>query len=112
MNLNEQEKEMLLQSFYAEKLVPLAEKYESAERAFFPVGFDKQAESYYIDRNDDRGYIHEINYDDLESELLELWNGETEEFKKLAAPLIELAHKLEDHEEADGDVSPFIYAMF
>ena len=112
MDLTEQEKEKILKSFYAEKLIGLAEKYKSENREFFQLSADENADSYYIERNDDGNYIHEINYADLEGELHNLWKDEPEELKNLAAPLIELAHKLEEPEEKDGEVSPFIYAMF
>ena len=112
MNLTEQEKESLLKSFYAEKLVALADRYRSLNKAFFPSSADEIGESFYIQRNDDGNYIHEINYNDLEGELLRLWDGEPTELKELIASLIELANKLEERDEVSEDVSPFIYAMF
>lgn len=112
MKLTDSEKDELLHSFYREKLVPLAEKYRAAKRDFFPLKFDENAESYYKDRSDDGNYIHEINYDDLEGELREIWNDDLEELRELAAPLVELARLLEEREETSADVSPFIYAMF
>ncbi len=112
MKLTDTEKNELLHRFYIEKLIPLAEKHRASNRDFFPLKPDKNAESYYKDRNDDGNYIHEVDYSDLEGELRELWKGDLDELGELAAPLVELARLLEEREETDADVSPFIYAMF
>jgi hypothetical protein len=104
MSLSIEQKEKILRAFYRERLLPLAEK--SLE--FFPLGKDESAASYYIERNDDGSYIHEIDAPNLRGELEKLW----QEFPELAGPIVELAEVVKEDEEASDEVSPFIYAMF
>lgn len=113
MSLNDTEKEELLRTFYHERLMPLVEKARSRGIEFFPTGPDAEAGTYYIERNDDGDYVHEINADDLGGELRELWGrGELAELVDLALPLVNLAEAIKETDETPEDVSPFIYAMF
>jgi hypothetical protein len=104
MSLTNEQKEKILRAFYRKRLLPLAEK--SSE--FFPLGKDETAASYFIERDDDGNYIHEIDAANLSGELEKLWQG----FPELAAPITELAESIKEDEEASDEVSPFIYAMF
>jgi hypothetical protein len=113
MSLTDTEKEELLRTFYHERLMSLVEKAKSRGVEFFPAGPDASLESYYIDRNDDGSYVHEINADDLAGELRELWSrGDVPELVDLAVPIVDLAEAIKETDETPEDVSPFIYAMF
>lgn len=114
MSLTDTEKEELLRTFYHERLMSLVEKARSRGVEFFPAGPDIGLESYYIERNDDGNYVHEINADDLAGDLRELWGrrGEMPELVDLAVPIVELAEAIKETDETPEDVSPFIYAMF
>jgi hypothetical protein len=113
MNLTDTDKEALLKRFYHERLMPLAEKARERGVEFFPLALDTPAESYYIERNDDGNYVHEIDADDLAGELGKLWSsGELKELADLAGPIVELAEAIKETDETPEDVSPFIYAMF
>ena len=112
MALNDAEKEELLRGFYHDWLMSLAESARSRGVEFFPLGPDRAAESYYIERTDGGNYVHEISAD-LTSELRALWaGGEFAEMAELAAPIVTLAEAIKESEETTEDVSPFIYAMF
>ena len=112
MSLSDNEKEALLHSFYHERLMPLVEKARARGVEFFPLGPEPVA-SYYIERNDDGNYVHEINADDLAGELRKLWGrGELTELADLAGPIVDLAEAIKETDETPDDVSPFIYAMF
>jgi hypothetical protein len=114
MALSNKETEDLLRAFYQKRLLPLAEIARERDIEFFPLTPDKTAASYYQDRNDDGNYVYEIDATDLGGELRQMWSDDKlPELVELAEPLAELAdilHKQE--EETEGEVSPFIYAMF
>jgi hypothetical protein len=114
MALSDGEKEALLQAFFKERLSPLAELARARQISFFPLGPDKAAASYYEDRNDDGNYVFEIDATDLEGELRKMWSDDKlPELAELAEGLVELAAILHKEEaETEGEVSPFIYAMF
>lgn len=112
MNLSDNEKEGLLRSFYHERLIPLVEQARAQRVEFFPLG-PEPVESYYIERNDDGNYVHEINADDLAGELREIWGrDEFAQLADLAGPIVDLAEAIKETDETPEDVSPFIYAMF
>lgn len=106
--MTNEQKEKILRAFYREHLLPLAEKAKERGTRFFPTGKDDEAESYYIERNDDGNYIHEIDSANLAKELETLWR----DFNELAELLVELAETIKEDEESTEEVSPFIYAMF
>lgn len=113
MNLTEQEKEELLLSYFNEKLLPISEKMREKEIELFPMSFDETAESYFQDRADDGNYVHEINFKETSSELEKILETENlPELAKLAESLVALAETLQEQEETNEEVSPFVYAMF
>jgi hypothetical protein len=115
MNLTEAEKEKLLRSFYAERLLPLANLARERGLEMFPLSGDEGAASYYKERAADGCYVHEINAEEITAELRDLLRTDgLAELAELAEPLISLAVMLQAQEEKEdaGDVSPFIYAMF
>ena len=113
MGLNDTEKEKLLRGFYHDSLLPLANAARARGVEFFPLGPDAGAESYYLVREDQGNYVHEIDSADLAKELHELWaQGDFTELAQLAGPIVQLAETIKEAEETPEDVSPFIYAMF
>jgi hypothetical protein len=114
MNMTEAEKEKILRSFYAERLLPLAKISRERGVEMFPLSPDEAAASYYKQRDDDGLYVHEINSEEITAQLKELWGtDDLTELAELAEPLTSLAKILQEQEEEDSsDVSPFIYAMF
>jgi hypothetical protein len=99
----------ILVSFFRERLVPLA----SADTPLFPLGPDASAETYYIDRIDESDYIYELDPANLADELREMWStGDLPELAGLADELVDLANQLQGREDDNGEISPFVYAMF
>jgi hypothetical protein len=109
--MTNEQKEKILRAFYRERLLPLAEKAKERGARFFPPGKDDKAESYYIERNDDGNYVHEIDAQNLAAELETLWR-DFPELANLAGPIVELAETIKEDEESTEEISPFIYAMF
>jgi hypothetical protein len=112
--LSNTEKEKLLRAFYREHLLPLARLAKERGITFFPFAPDISqggAESYYIERNDNGNYVHEIDSADLAGELEKLWR-ELPELAEIAGPLAALAESIKEDEETQEEISPFIYAMF
>jgi hypothetical protein len=109
--LSIEQKEKILRAFYREHLLPLADKAKERGIVFFPPGKDEGTESYYIERQDDGSYIHEIDAANLTKELENLWQ-DFPELAALAGPMVELAETVKEDEESTDEVSPFIYAMF
>ena len=99
----------ILTSFFRERLVPLA----SVVTPLFPLGPDARVETYYINRIDESDYIYELDPANLAGELREMWStGDLPELAGLAYELVDLANQLQDREDDDGEISPFVYAMF
>jgi hypothetical protein len=103
-----------LSAFYHERLVPLAEMAEQQGVIFCRLGADDDAESYYINRPDGSSFMHEIDFDNIERELADMWNaGELPELAELAGELVMIANEFrKDAEDGPDEVSPFVYAMF
>jgi hypothetical protein len=107
------EKEKLVADLFAERIMPLAALARERGVEFFPLGFDDRAKTYYVQRDDNGDYIHEIDEANLVEELGRVWQGDRlPEITALAEPLLALAEGLREKEETSEDVSPFIYAMF
>lgn len=105
--------EKQLSEFYRERLVALADLAHERSVEFFPLGADDSRNSYYVERQNETNYIHEIDSDNFASELKCLWRGgELPELADIADELIEFATLLQEKEAEPDDVSPFIYAMF
>ena len=112
MSLTDTEKEKLLLSYFNESLLPVFEKMSERGIEFFPMFSDESAESYYQER-DDGDYVHEINFKEANSELKDILKTDNlPELEKLAESLISLAEILQEQEETQDEVSPFVYAMF
>ncbi len=111
MSLNDEQREDLLRAFYKERLLPLAALARERGAEFFPLNGNAEAESYYIERNDDGNYVHEIDAADPAGELEKLWQ-DFPELAELAGPLAALAGAIREDEETQEEISPFIYAMF
>lgn len=113
MNLTDDEKEKLLIEYFNEKLLPISDKMSERGIEFFPMAFDESAKSYYQDRSGNGNYVHEINFEETSSELKSILETENlPELAELAESLISLAETLQEQEESNDEVSPFVYAMF
>lgn len=114
MDLNDTEKEKLLRAFYHERLLPLAAAMKARDIEIFPLAPDENSQSYFTERGGDGNYVHEIDSQNLNAELKELWSrdGHLPELSALAEEIIALANNLEEKAEKTEEVSPFIYAMF
>jgi hypothetical protein len=114
MKEDNSEIEERLSAFYHERLVPLALTAEERGAKFFNGGPEGSSESYYVSRTDDGGYIHEIDFDNIERELADMWNlAELPELAEFAGELVMIANEFRrDAEDGPDEVSPFVYAMF
>lgn len=112
-NVSNEEDNRLLDNFFEEKIVPLAKAAEESGVEVLQLGLSKEADSYFIDRNDNGNYLHSIDSANTDTELAKLWaNDPIPGLSEIASPLMELAEKLHENEEESGEVSPFVYAMF
>lgn len=105
--------EHLLRKAYEQRFVPLAEQLRSAGVAFFALGPDPAAGTYYVRREGPADYVTPYDSDRLASELRTRWSGEgIVALSELAEVLGDIAERLEDVNAVSEDVSPYIYAMF
>lgn len=113
MHESESENADLLNRFYREHVLPIAEHAAAEGIEIFPLGPDAGCESYFIDRKPGESYIHEIDHANMEEELSRLWSADRlRGMESLAKPIVLLAESLREKEVESDDVSPFIYAMF
>lgn len=78
---------------------------------FFPLAPEPDLASYFRRREDDSTYVFDLDSQDVESQLMRLWQ-DAPELQALVAPLLQLAGRLSEREATTADVSPFVYAMF
>ncbi|HJU55717.1 MAG TPA: hypothetical protein VJ715_14130 [Pyrinomonadaceae bacterium] len=113
------DKELLAADFFNELLVPLACAERAAEKSFFPLRAEDEAESYYVEPA--RRVMTAADFElraaesiaDFVKELAALWASEGhEELAALAPRLFELAQEMGEQEKQAEDVSPFMYVMF
>ena len=104
--------EQRLRRFFARKLVPAAQALQGRDVRFFPLGPDP-AESWYEDAPVGEPEFVEIEVEDCERMLREMWERDgTPELAALAADLMTLAREIEFDEEQSADVSPFMYVIY
>ncbi len=103
-----------LDRFFDKRLVPIADRLRARGVHFFPFGPDPAAESFYVSVDaSDPEFIELDGPDACERALRELWERQQiPELAALAAPLIDLARRLEIREEESGEISPFVYVMY
>ena len=113
------DKELLAADFFNELLVPLALRERAADKSFFPLRAEAQAESYYVEPT--RRVMTATDFElraaaslaDFVKELAALWASEGhEELAALAPRLFELAEEMGEQEKQAEDVSAFMYVMF
>ena len=104
--------EQRLCRFFARKLVPAAQTLQGRDVRFFPLGPDA-AESWYEDGPAGEPEFVEIEVEDCERMLREMWERDgMPELAALAADLMKLAREIELDEEQSDDVSPFMYVIY
>ena len=106
--------------FFDEEIAPLAERERAEGKWFFPLGFDTEAETYFLTPARNVMEPHDFELRATESpekfveELAALWTREGHsELAAMAPRLAELAREMAAREQPEAeDLSPFMYAMF
>ncbi len=102
-----------LRAFFRRRLVPLARRLRKRGVSLFPMGPDQGAESWYVPYPADTPPLVEFDLDTAQAELEGLWEEQgLADLAELAAPLLELARRLERKELIEeAEIPDFIYAM-
>ena len=104
--------ERAIRSFFAERLVPAAERLRNRGVRFFALGPEADAASWYEGPPAEADFTT-LAEADVAGALRSRWEREQlPELAALATPLLELAASLEVHEEQTPDISPFVYTMY
>jgi hypothetical protein len=108
------------ETFFRDELLPLAATLKQAHGPFFPLGPDASVPTYYVARSKtrmDKADFEAAGTDGpamLTADLSRLWQASgTPELVRVARSLADIARvgrKVET--EHEGDVSPFMYAMY
>ncbi len=103
-----------LRQFFAEHIVPAAERLRRRGVRFFATARDSAVTSYFQKCEPrSESLFMEIEPRDCQTMLVARWQREgLPELVDLSGPLFALAQELAPVEEAADDVSPFIYVMF
>jgi hypothetical protein len=109
-----------LEAFFRDELVPLATKFKQQRGPFFLLAADASVPTYYITRAKtrmDKADFERAGTDSpatLAADLTRLWqSAETPELAPLAPSLAQIAQAAREVEkEQEGDMSPFVYAMY
>lgn len=100
-----------LRAFFAERLVPAAERARARGVSYFPPGPDDE-ESWY-ESPPETPAIMEIDDGQFGAKLKQMWQDQGHpELADLAEAFEELARELELKDDQTEDVSPFMYVMF
>lgn len=101
-----------LRRFFAERLVPAAEKLRRRGVRFLPLGLGHGDETWYRPPPEVPDFV-ELGDDGGERALRQLWQAQgLTELVELVPEILELARELELDEEQSADVSPFLYVMY
>ena len=113
-SISRSEDDQPLRRFFAQELVPMAEKLREDGVRFFALGPDDNGDSWYTPYPKDMPELVNFESANAETELHELWERQgLSQLTPLAAPIAALARKLEMPTPGDdADVSPFVYVMF
>ena len=105
--------EAITDAFFDDRLTPCAEALRGRGVAFFALGPDAGASTYWVDRSDRAApALETIESPDIVERLIEMWSRQgLTELVDLAAPLLELGEQLKPEDDSD-EIPPFIYAMF
>ena len=113
MSSTDRAAEREVRRFFAEHITPAADRLRQRGACFFATGPDAGAETYYEKHEKADSPFVEIELDDCQSSLAQMWQRQGyPELVELSGPLFALAGQLTPPEEESGDVSPFIYVMF
>ncbi len=113
-SISRSEDDQQLRRFFAQLLVPMAEKLREESVRFFALAPEDNGDSWYVPYPKDMPELVSFESADTQRELRELWERQgLSALMPLAAPLAALARELEMPTPGDdADVSPFIYVMF
>lgn len=109
-----------LDEFFRERLVPAGAAMKKRSGTLFPLGADASATSYFIPRRvtrmekSDFETLGTASPETLARDLAAMWNrAGVPELAALAPEMADLARAAREAEtEQEGDVSPFVYAMY
>jgi hypothetical protein len=102
-----------LLAFFRTVLVPLSETSRERHVAFFPSGPEREATTYYVDRDDEANYLYSVDPDNIATELAARWRRDGySDLVPLAVPLVALAKELAAEQQQTEDISPLIYTLF
>jgi len=109
MSSTDASRDELALRFFKERLIRAAALLHARGARLLPDGPDRDAETYYIARASGEEYVFDLDVP-LADALRSLWK-DYPELAGLSDELSRLARDLRQ-EQASGEVSPFIYAMF
>jgi hypothetical protein len=102
--------ERRVQRFFDERIAPAAARLRARGVAFFPLGPEPGAASWYSGPPEGPDF-QPLQPADLAAALRAQWS-DVPELEALADPLVLLARSLEVQDEDDGEISPFVYVMY
>ncbi len=108
-----------IRRFFEKRLMPAAERVKARRGELFPLHPEPDADTYYRPRSRATMTRRDFELPGLDSPdalgpaLARLWEQrDLPELAALATEMAGLASELREVEEADEEVSPFIYVMF
>jgi hypothetical protein len=118
MSLTDEQLE-LVERFFVEELLPAAARAKETRGNLFPLGPNPDLGTYFQSRSQTPSQPQDFRIqglgsrEGLEAALLAMWSARGRpELASLAPQIAALADLLRASEGPDGDVSPFVYAMF
>jgi len=101
-----------LRHFFDKRLVPAAKKMRARGVAFFPLGPEPEADTWYTGPPAEPKFTS-LDVEECEPALRDLWQGQDlPELAELAGEMMKLAEHLEVRKEENEDISPFVYVMY
>jgi len=102
-----------LRRWFAKALVPVAKQLRARGVSFFVLAPCPEADSWYEDGVGREPDFAEVEAQDCEHLLREMWEQQgLPELAALAADLMALARDLQTEDEQAADVSPSLYVMY
>lgn len=102
-----------LARFFNEELTPVAVAMKIRGVTFFQSAGEDESASYFAPYTESQADASAISKGRAAIELARLWTAQGfPELATLAGSLVVLAMELAESDDLDGDLSPFIYAMF
>jgi len=110
---DERRKDQRLRQYFAQVLVPAADRLRARGVRLMPLGPEPEADTWYVPGPSGEPEFVEFDVEDCERIMRAFWEAQgCHELAEMAGQLAELAQELEIGEEESSDVSPFIYVMF